>query len=150
VATEGPQYQTARGTIVPILHSFTSFRLRPLLLKTHPLIILHIKAAGQTSPVNACEEYLSMATTSHFYVTLFSNANRDIYEQNTHGNFTAKLGQSIHLGSTSNWDVDVCGVSCSSSPHMGEDDTAVIYCNLISPQFVGDRTVRSMRTFLFP
>jgi len=31
-----------------------------------------------------------------------------------------------------------------------EETTALIYCNLISPQFVGDSALRSMRTFVFP
>jgi len=43
-----------------------------------------------------------MATTTHFYVTLFSNASREIYEQNTHADFTVKVAQHIELGSTSN------------------------------------------------
>jgi len=85
-----------------------------------------------------------MATQSHFYVTLFSNASRDIYEQNTHADFTVKLAQSVDLGSTSNWEVGLCDISCSSPP---EETLALIYSNLISPQFVGDSTVRSMRTF---
>ena len=33
---------------------------------------------------------------------------------------------------------------------MWQDTTALIYSNLISPQFVADSTVRNMRTFVFP
>jgi len=44
-----------------------------------------------------------MAATSHFYVTLFSSDSRDIYEQNTHADFTVKLAQPVYLGSISNW-----------------------------------------------
>jgi len=34
---------------------------------------------------------------------------------------------------------------------MGEEETlALIYCNLISPQFVGYSTVRGMRTYVIP
>jgi len=33
---------------------------------------------------------------------------------------------------------------------MEEETTALIYCNLMLPQFVGDSTVRSMRTLVFP
>jgi len=51
-----------------------------------------------------------------FYVTLLSNASRDIYEQNTHADFTVKLAHPLDLGSASNWDVGVCEISCSSSP----------------------------------
>ena len=58
--------------------------------------------------------------TSHdqinFYVTLLSIVSRDIYDQNTHADFTVKLAQPIYLRSTSKWDVGVCDISCSSSP----------------------------------
>jgi len=46
-----------------------------------------------------------MATKSHFSVTLFNNASRDIYEQNTHADFTVELAQTVDLGATSNWEV---------------------------------------------
>ena len=36
----------------------------------------------------------------NFYVTLLSNASLDIYDQNTHADFTVKLAQPIDLGST--------------------------------------------------
>ena len=72
-----------------------------------------------------------MATHSHIYVTLFSNASRDIYEQNTHADFTVKLAQPVDLGSTSNWEVGLCEISCSSPP-MEEETLALIYCNLIA------------------
>jgi len=42
-----------------------------------------------------------------------------------------------------------CEISFTSSPPI-DDGPALIYCNLISPLFVGDSTVRSMRTFIFP
>jgi len=67
-----------------------------------------------------------MATTSHFYVTLFSNASRDIYERNTHADFTGNLARHDDLGSTTPWEVGVGEISCSSSPHMGEEGTALI------------------------
>jgi len=52
----------------------------------------------------------------NFYVTLLSNASWDIYDQNTHADFTVNLAQPIDLGSTSNWKVGFCEISCSSSP----------------------------------
>jgi len=91
-----------------------------------------------------------MATTRHFYVTLFSKASRDIYEQNTHADFMVNLTQPLDLVSTSNWEVGLCEISCSSPPQMGVEATALIYCNLVSPQFVGVSTVRSMRTYFLP
>jgi len=78
-------------------------------------------------------------------VTLFSNASRDIYEQNTHAHYTVNLAQHIDLGFISNWEVGVSEISCSSSPEGV--NPALFYCNLISPQFVGDSTVRFIRTF---
>ena len=53
---------------------------------------------------------------NNFYVTLLSNASRDIYDQNIHADFTVKRAQPIDLSSTSKWDVGVCDISCSSSP----------------------------------
>jgi len=49
-----------------------------------------------------------------FYVTLLSNASRDIYDQNTHADFTVKLAQPMELGTTSKWEIGVCEISCSS------------------------------------
>jgi len=51
-----------------------------------------------------------------FYVTLLNNASRDIYDQNEHVDFTVKLAHTINLRSTSNLEVLVCEISCSSSP----------------------------------
>jgi len=81
-----------------------------------------------------------------FYVTLPSTASRDIYDLNTHANFTVKLAQPIDLGSTSKWEVGVYEISCSSSPEGA--NPVLLYCNVISPQFLGDNTVRCIRTFL--
>jgi len=55
-----------------------------------------------------------MATTHHLYVTLFSNASRDIYEQNTHVDFTVKLAEAVDLVSTSSYEV---GLSEICVPH---------------------------------
>jgi hypothetical protein len=85
------------------------------------------------------------STQKHFYVTPFSTASRDIYDQNTHADFMVKLAQPVDLGTTSDWEVGVCEISCSKSQLV--DTHALIFCNLIAPQFVGDSTVRCMRTF---
>jgi len=45
---------------------------------------------------------MSNKAASKIYVTLFSNDSRDIYEQNTHADFTVKLAQTVDLGSISN------------------------------------------------
>jgi len=86
---------------------------------------------------------------NNFYVTLLSNASREIYDLNTHANFTVKLAQTIDLGTTSKWEVGVCEISCSSSPEGASP--FLLYSNLITPQFLGDSTVRCIRTFrLYP
>jgi len=55
-----------------------------------------------------------MAPSNRFYVTLFSNASREIYENNTHAGFTVKLSLPIDLGTSPNCEVGACEVSCSS------------------------------------
>jgi len=67
-----------------------------------------------------------MATTSHFYVTLFNNASRDIYVHNTFADSTMKLAQPVDLVSNSNYKVGLCEISCSSSPAM-RDSFALVY-----------------------
>jgi len=83
----------------------------------------------------------------NFYITPLSNASRDIYDQNTHADFTVKLAQNIDLGTTSRWEVEVCEISCSSCPEGASP--VLLYCNVISPQFLGDSTVYCIRTFRF-
>jgi len=82
---------------------------------------------------------------------LFSSASRDIYENNNHADFTVKQSRPVDLGTSANWEVGVCEVSCSSPETLNTlnvyGDHAILYCNIISPQFVGDGTVRFMRTF---
>jgi len=86
---------------------------------------------------------------NNFYVTLLSNAAREIYDQNTHTDFTVKLAQTIVLGTTSKWEVGVSEISCSSSPEGASP--ILLDCNLITPQFLGDSTVQCIRTFrLYP
>ena len=112
--------------------------------------------AGEVIVRTSSLEYLQLAlgirnvaaSSNHFYVTVFSKAWRDAYEQNTHADFTVKLAQLVDLSTTSNWEVGVCESSCSA-PHTGENPT-LIYSNLISPHFVGYSIVRFMRTFVFP
>ena len=77
-----------------------------------------------------------------FYVTVLSNASRDIYDQNTHADFTVKLAQPIDLGTTSKWELWVCEISCSTSPEGASP--VLLYCKVITPQFLGDSTVRCL------
>ena len=96
-----------------------------------------------------------MAPSNSFYVTLFSNASQEIYDKNTHVDFTVKLSRPIDMGTSPNWQVGECEVLFSSRPMESLKavdvtpcaDHAMIYCNIISPQFGGDSTVRYMRTY---
>jgi len=56
-----------------------------------------------------------------------------------------KLTQITEPDSTSNWKVGISEISCSSLPEGA--NLVLNYCNMISPQFVGVSTVRSMQTF---
>ena len=94
---------------------------------------------------------------NHFYVTLFSNASLILFSDNTVAAFTVKLAHPVDLGSTDNWDVGVCEVSYPpsktgtvSSYNVVGTTNVLIYCNLISQQFVGDNTARVLRTFIYP
>jgi hypothetical protein len=92
-----------------------------------------------------------------FYVTLFSNVSSDIYKSNTLAAFTNQLAQVIELHPTDKWEVGLCEFTCSP-PAVGTfKPTAIvskshglIYCNLISPQFMGDKSLRCLRTFTYP
>ena len=96
-----------------------------------------------------------ISSTNGFYVTLFCNASREIYENNNHADFTVKLSRPNDLETSPNWEVGVSEVSCSSSPPASLKtvdvtpcaDHAMIYCNIILPQFLADSTVRCMLTF---
>jgi len=72
---------------------------------------------------------MASPSPSHFYVTLISNALGDIYEQNTHAEFTVELAQTVDLVSTSNWEVGVSEIPCSPH-HRDVGTTALIYCDL--------------------
>jgi len=97
------------------------------------------------------------ASSNQFYVTLFSNSSNEIYKDNTLAAFTIKLAQPIELNYAENWEVGICEVSCPP-PIVGTglplttvgNSHVLVYCNVISPQFVGSDMVRCLRTFIFP
>ena len=91
------------------------------------------------------------AVSNQFYVTLFSNSSRKIYGDNTLSAFTMKLAQPIDLNYAENWEVGICEVTCPP-PLVGTvgNTNVLIYCNVISPQFVGSNMVRCLRTFIYP
>jgi len=95
-----------------------------------------------------------------FYLTLFSNASQALYPKNTISAFTSNLPQPIELGSSDQWEVGLCELTCPP-PNIGVfarknlpvvigSETAFVYCDLIAPQVVGDSLVRCLRTYIFP
>jgi hypothetical protein len=94
---------------------------------------------------------------THFYVTLLSNASQKLSPSNTLSSFKVNLEQPVNLGSTGRWEIGVCEVSCSpvnvgtyASVQVISSKNSFIYCDLMSPQFVGSQYVRCLGTFIVP
>jgi len=92
----------------------------------------------------------------HFYVTLFSNATQSIYATNTFGAFTVELPHPIELCPNHNWEVGLCEISYTPNAvgtlkpvEVVGDITALLYCDVISPQYVGKSMVRCLGTFIY-
>jgi len=90
-------------------------------------------------------------------MTLFSNTSKNLYPDNTIAAFTAELARSLELGSSDNWEVDVCEFSFPPNSvctfkltTLVGDTTGLIFCELISLQYVGRALVHCMRTFIYP
>jgi len=71
--------------------------------------------------------------------------------------FTAELARPVELGYSDNWEVRICEfsyppkcVGTFKNTRVVGDTTGLIYCDLISPQYVGRALVRCMRTFIHP
>jgi hypothetical protein len=92
---------------------------------------------------------------THFYVTLLSTASQKLYPANRLSSFAVHLAQPIALGRTDKLEVGVCEVTCRPT-NVGtyarvqviNANNALIYCYLISEQFVGGQYVRCLRTFI--
>ena len=97
-----------------------------------------------------------MEYRKHFYITLFSNSSQKTNPANTLTEFRIQLAQPIDLGSTDNWEVGLCEFSCPPYPHtvkpyeLAGEIKALVYCVLITQQFVGSDYVRCLRTFIHP
>jgi len=94
---------------------------------------------------------------NHFYVTLFSNASTDLYPNNTIARFTTELPRPIELGTSDRWEVGLCeftyppnNVGTFKPTLLVGDTTGLIYCDLITPQYVGKFLVRCLRTIIHP
>jgi len=93
----------------------------------------------------------------HFYVPLLSNTSKNLYPGNTIAAFTSELERAEELGYSENWEVGVCefsyppnSVGTFKQRTVVGDTTGLLYCHLISPQYLGRALVRCMRTFTYP
>jgi hypothetical protein len=81
-------------------------------------------------------------------VILFCNASQTVFADNTTASFTIRLTQTLDLGPTGKWEVGLCEVTRPTQygqfTHVGDIN---VYCNLISPQFLGSQLVRCL-TFI--
>lgn len=83
----------------------------------------------------------------HFYITLFSNASQHLYPDNKIAAFTIQLAQPIILDPSEIWEVGLCEISSPSIMRVGNNTNALVYCDLIAPQFIGSDMVRFLRAF---
>jgi len=96
------------------------------------------------------------ASSNQFYVTLFSNSSNEIYMDNTIAAFMIKLAQPIELNDAENWEVCICEVTFPP-PLVGTgvaittvgNSHVLVYCNVISTQYIGSDMVRCLRRFIF-
>jgi len=95
---------------------------------------------------------------NHFYVTLFSNASKDVFPDNTLTGLLIHLAQPIDLGS-SDWEVGLAEFSYKAPNRQIKQGTVIdviisvnvlVYCDLITPQIVWTENVRLLRTIFCP
>ena len=95
---------------------------------------------------------------NHFNVTLFSNASKEVFPDNTPIAFTIHLAQPIDLGQ-SDWEVGLTELSYKAPNRqlmrgkvidVISSVNVLVYCDLISPQMVGTESVRLLRTIICP
>jgi len=96
---------------------------------------------------------------NQFYVTLFSNASKDVFRDNSLTAFTIHLANPINLASASDCEVGLAEVSYKAPNRQILQGALVdvvssinilIYCDLITPQFVGSDNVRLLRNIICP
>jgi hypothetical protein len=83
----------------------------------------------------------------------------DLYTDNTLPAFTSHLSQPIDLGTSSDLEVVLCEISYRPPQRLIvtgvvvdtiEELNVFVYCYLIAPQFVGEHSVRALRTIMYP
>jgi hypothetical protein len=80
-----------------------------------------------------------------------------MYPKNTIAAFTVHLARPFELGTDERWEVGVTEITWSPKnvgtfkPSMIVDDTiSMMYCDLLTPQFISVTQVRIIRTFTTP
>ena len=89
-------------------------------------------------------------------MTLFCNASRRLYPTNTIGAFTVELPQPIELRPNDNWEVGLCEISYPpntvgtlKSVEVVGDTVALVYCDVISQQYVVKSLIPYPRPFIY-
>jgi hypothetical protein len=90
----------------------------------------------------------------HFYITIFSNDSQTLYPNNTLASFTSRLAKPLEL--VDNWEValvefthppNISGQYTTNPVYIGMEHK-LIYCDIISPQFIGGNLVRCIRSYI--
>jgi hypothetical protein len=91
---------------------------------------------------------------NHFYVTLFSNDSQSLYPTNTLASFTSRLAKPLEL--VDDWEVAI--MEFTHPPNISGQYSTIpiyigiehkfIYCDIISPQFIGGNLVRCIRSYI--
>jgi len=96
---------------------------------------------------------------NQLYVTLFSNASKEVFPDNSLTAFTIHLAHPINLGSASDWEFGLAEIFYKAPNRqilqgavfdVVSSINVLIYCDLITPQFVGSDNVRLLRTIICP
>ena len=96
---------------------------------------------------------------NQFYVTLFSNASKEVFPDDSLTAFKIHLDHPINLGSASDWLVGLAEVSYKAPNRqilqgavldVISSINVLIYCDLITPHFVGSDNIRLLRTIICP
>ena len=92
-------------------------------------------------------------------MTLFSNASKEVFPDNSLTAFTIHLAHPINLGSASDWEFGLAEIFYKAPNRqilqgavfdVVSSINVLIYCDLITPQFVGSDNVRLLRTIICP
>jgi len=96
---------------------------------------------------------------NQLYVTLFRNASKEVFPDNSLTAFTIHLAHPINLGSASDWEFGLAEIFYKAPNRqilqgavfdVVSSINVLIYCDLITPQFVGSDNVRLLRTIICP